>query len=61
MGAIGIYQILLVAIFAFVNIFPVWKILSRLGLSGWWSLVAFIPVVNLIALWVLAFIRWPRD
>jgi uncharacterized membrane protein YhaH (DUF805 family) len=40
---------------------PVWKILSRVGYSGWWSLLALIPIVNLIALWMFAFGQWPSS
>ena len=41
--------------------FPVWRILSRLGFSGFWAILAFIPLVNLIALWVLALNKWPVE
>jgi Na+/melibiose symporter-like transporter len=49
-GAIVIFIVLLV---------PFVKILHRTGHSGWWILRWFIPVVNLIALWIFAFGRWP--
>jgi hypothetical protein len=38
---------------------PVGSILHRAGRSRWWLLVAFIPLINLIGLWVFAFSRWP--
>ncbi|WP_300552041.1 hypothetical protein [Maricaulis sp.] len=41
--------------------FPVWRILSRLGFSGFWAILAFVPLVNLIALWVLALNKWPVE
>jgi hypothetical protein len=43
-----------------VVIYPVGRILSRIGFSPLWSIVTFIPLVNLIALWILAFTDWPR-
>jgi len=43
-----------------VVIYPVGRILSRIGFSPLWSIVMFIPVINLIALWILAFTEWPR-
>ena len=43
-----------------VVIYPVGRILSRIGFSPLWSVVTFIPVINLIALWILAFTEWPR-
>lgn len=42
-----------------VVIYPVGRILSRLGLSPIWSILTLVPLVNLIALWVLAFTDWP--
>jgi uncharacterized membrane protein YhaH (DUF805 family) len=38
---------------------PVASILHRAGRSRWWMLIAFIPLLNLIGLWVFAFTRWP--
>ena len=46
-------------IFSLIWIIPTTKIISKAGYSGWWFLVMFIPVVNLIMLWVFAFARWP--
>lgn len=40
-------------------IIPFWQLFSRAGYSGWWSLLMIVPVVNLIALYVLAFSNWP--
>ena len=40
---------------------PAGAALKRLGFSPWWALLCFVPVVALFALWMLAFIRWPRD
>jgi hypothetical protein len=39
---------------------PAGLILKRVGFSSWWALLCFIPVLALLALWLLAFIRWPR-
>jgi hypothetical protein len=41
-----------------IVLYPVWRILRRTGHSGW-SLVVFVPIVNLCSLWLLAFVRWP--
>lgn len=42
-----------------VSVFPIYRIISRTGLSGWWSLIAFVPVANYIFLWAFALMRWP--
>jgi hypothetical protein len=40
-------------------IIPFWRLFSKAGFSGWWSLLMIVPVANLIALYVLAFSNWP--
>jgi hypothetical protein len=40
---------------------PAGMILKRLGFSSWWALLCFVPVVALFALWLLAFVKWPKD
>jgi hypothetical protein len=44
-----------------IVVYPAGRILSRMGFSPLWSIVMFIPLVNLIALWILAFTEWPRE
>jgi hypothetical protein len=52
-----IHWIILLTVLAIVG-YPVGRILSRLGFSPWWALLWFVPLANLIGLWVLAFSRW---
>jgi uncharacterized membrane protein YhaH (DUF805 family) len=35
------------------------RVLRRAGFSRWWALMVLVPVVNLIGLWLLAYVRWP--
>ena len=41
-----------------VMIVPYWKIFSKAGFSGWLALLMFIPAVNLVVLYVVAFSEW---
>ena len=41
-------------------LYPTGRILSRMGFSPFWSIVAFIPFLNLIGLWIAAFAEWPE-
>jgi hypothetical protein len=41
-------------------VYPVGRILHRIGFSPLWSILFFIPIVNLIALWLFAFADWPE-
>lgn len=56
MDHIGIIPILVILALAVI---PYWKIWSRTGHSGAWSLLMLVPIANLISLWVLAFKDWP--
>ena len=40
---------------------PAGMSLKRIGFSPWWALLCFFPFFAIVALWALAFIRWPRD
>ena len=40
--------------------FPVAKILERLGISRWWTILAFFPLLNIVGLWALSAVRWPK-
>ena len=53
---IGILLLVLL-VWAFVAIFG--RILMRAGYSRWWLLTLFVPVVNLVMVWVFAFANWP--
>ena len=39
---------------------PFWRIVKKAGFAGPWSLLALVPVLNVVALWVLAFVPWRR-
>jgi hypothetical protein len=38
---------------------PIARILQRAGFSRWWCLFWAVPLMNIIAVWVLAFVSWP--
>jgi hypothetical protein len=35
------------------------RIIQRAGYSGWWILVTFVPILNVLAFWYFAFGPWP--
>ncbi len=65
MGSFSIYHwailLIMVTVFPLLYIVPTWKILSKAGYSGAWSLLIVVPLLNLIMLWVFAFSAWPRE
>ena len=46
-------------VFGLFVVIPLASIAKRLGYHPAWSLIAFVPIVNLIALNYIAFARWP--
>lgn len=52
----------LVAVFVgIIFLIPYVKIITKAGYSGWWILTIFVPLLNLIMLWVFAFASWPVE
>ena len=49
------------AIFLFLFLVPVIRLLLRTGHSAFWCLLALFPGVNVIAFWVFAFKPWATD
>jgi len=58
-GFSPVHWIIMLGILAAVPLYPVLHILKRTGVSGWWSILYFLPVANWIVLWIFAFARWP--
>ncbi|MCZ8272629.1 MAG: hypothetical protein O9314_02610 [Microcystis sp. LE19-4.1E] len=50
----GLGHWLMFALMAAAILYPVGLILKRLGFSPFWSVLALVPGVNLIGLWILA-------
>jgi hypothetical protein len=54
MGGWGFAQWLMFAAFVTVIAYPVGLVLKRLGFSPLWAGLVFVPVVNIVGLWVVA-------
>ncbi|HLI10009.1 MAG TPA: hypothetical protein VKY65_00290 [Alphaproteobacteria bacterium] len=59
MAGYGLAHWLIAIVMAAAFLYPIGRILNRIGFSPIWCIVAFIPLLNVIALWVLAFVDWP--
>lgn len=57
MSGFGPFMFLLMAALVVV---PFWRIFTKAGYAGWFSLLMLVPVVNIVALYFLAFADWPR-
>lgn len=59
MGSMSILHWVIVAVALATAIVPSVKVLGKAGFSGWWVVLLFVPVVNIVAIWVFAFVDWP--
>ena len=63
MGSVSIWHwvvfIILVEVILILYAIPAARILNKAGFSRWWTIPFFIPLLNLVPLWVFAFTRWP--
>ena len=61
MAAIAPQLIYMILGLELITAIPAGLSLKRIGFSPWWAVLCFFPFFAIFALWVLAFIRWPRD
>lgn len=50
-----------IVILSMLQLVAFWKILGRMGFPPWLAIMASIPLVNLIVLYYVAVVPWPRD
>lgn len=55
------FYIIVVCMILWLLQFPSRFVLRKIGINPWLSILFGIPVVNLIWLWVVAFMRWPAE
>lgn len=54
-----LFMVLLAIIGVIIFILPYWKIFQKAGFSPLLSLLLFVPLLNLIMIYYLAFADWP--
>jgi hypothetical protein len=57
----GIWYFGLFFLYVITIVVPCWRIVKRAGFNGAWSLVALVPLFNVIFLWVFSLLRWPNE
>ena len=53
-----VHWLMFVIIVALVA-YPVGRILKRMGFSPLWAILTFLPLLNLLGLWIVALSDWP--
>jgi len=61
MHSFNTWHWLIVLLWLAVFIIPAWRIAAKAGFPGAMSLLLLIPVVNIVFIWVFAFIKWPVE
>ena len=61
MESFSIWHWLALLVYLGIVMVPCWRVVGKAGYAGAWSLLVLVPLVNIIALWVFAFSRWPRE
>jgi len=61
MGSFTIWHWMVLLLYVGIFVVPCWRIVSKAGYSGAWALLSLVPLINIIALWVFAFSRWPYE
>jgi uncharacterized membrane protein YhaH (DUF805 family) len=59
LGTFFLVLFLFYAAIAVVGITAWVKILGKAGYSGWWVLIALVPIANVVMFLVFAFSEWP--
>ncbi len=61
MGGFSLWHWIIVLFWVVLAGVPMWRISSKAGFPGVFGLLMFIPLVNLLLLWIFAFVKWPVE
>ncbi|WP_227010119.1 hypothetical protein [Pelagibius marinus] len=57
----GLVGLFIALVFIALILWTCGRISRKAGFSGWWSLLMLIPLVNIVMIWVFAFVEWPAE
>lgn len=58
---LGFGELVMVLLGMVLPFIAIWRIISKAGYAGAWALLLFVPLVNLVALFVFALSEWPLE
>ena len=56
----GPFHWLVFAAVVAVIAYPIGRVLRRIGFSPLWAVLVFVPMVNVLGLWIFALSDWPK-
>jgi len=60
MGTFSLWHWIIVLLVLWIWVFPLWRILKRIGRTPALALLAVIPLIGSILLWWIALSDWPK-
>jgi hypothetical protein len=63
MFGLGYQELLIlvvIAVMVYVGTWPFRRIARKAGFSAWWTATLFIPFLNIVMVWVFAYVSWPK-
>jgi hypothetical protein len=60
-GNLGLPEIIILVVVCLLVIWPLWRICSKAGYSGWLSISLLVPFLNYAVVLYLAFAEWPIE
>ena len=60
-GGISIWQLIIIIFIFIIPLLVFGPVAKKAGFSRWWALLLAIPLVNVVVVWVFAFIKWPAQ
>lgn len=61
MDQFSMFHWIIVLAFFILFLIPPWRIVSKAGYPGALSLLMLVPLLNIVLLWVFAFVKWPVE
>ena len=58
---ISFWQLIMIVLLIAIPVIVFGPVVKKAGFSRWWSLLLMVPLVNLIMVWVFAFMEWPTE
>ena len=55
----GIWELFVILVLIAIPVVIFGPVAKKAGFSRWWSLILLVPLINLIMVWVFAFMKWP--
>jgi hypothetical protein len=61
MGSFSVWHWLIVVVWLALFLVPAWRIAAKAGFPGALSLLLIVPLLNIVLIWIFAFIKWPVE